>query len=157
MRWLECLLRVLPVWLAAAWAMSLSTLGLFVVPMLFSNLPSPALAGTIAGHLFSVQTGISVACALGSLLLLRARPAGVTDHGAHSALLLAGALLALLVEFGAAPHIRAHDDLALWHGLATGMYFVQWLCALVVFGRYAKRCASAAEMAVNTGGGAQAP
>jgi len=154
--WSERMLQVLSVWLAAVWAMSLSVLGLFVVPMLFANMPSPALAGAMAGHLFSVQTGISVACALGSLLLLRARAGAVSAHGGHSAVLLAGALLALLVEFGAAPHIRAHEDLAFWHSLATCMYFVQWLCALVVFGRYANRCVSAADTVVSAGGGTDA-
>jgi hypothetical protein len=50
-------------------------------------------------------------------------------------LTLAGALLALLVEFGVSPHIVARDNLALWHGLGSAMYFAQWVCALLVFGK----------------------
>ena len=144
--------RALPIWLAAAWTMSLSTLGLFVVPMLFAHLPTPAQAGVMAGYLFSTQTAISVVCALGSLLLIRSRQASVesaaesaTESGAESTfaldslLLLAGALLALLVEFGVSPHIRAHDNLPFWHGLGSGMYLLQWLCSLWFFGRVSSR------------------
>ena len=141
-KWPDRFLRALPIWLAAAWCMSLTTLGFFVVPMLFANLPSPAMAGAVAGQLFSVQTGISVACSIAILLLLR-RGAASEDtpssaHGGASVVLLAGALLALLVEFGVAPHIRAHDNLPLWHGLGSAMYALQWLCSLLTFGRYAK-------------------
>jgi len=52
-------------------------------------------------------------------------------------LCLAGALLALLVEFGVSPHIVARDNLRLWHGVGTAMYFAQWLCALAAFGKLA--------------------
>ena len=37
----------LPLWIAAAWAMSLSMLGFLVVPMLFVHLPTPAMAGAM--------------------------------------------------------------------------------------------------------------
>ena len=38
-------------------------------------------------------------------------------------------LLALLVEFGVAPRIVARENLKLWHGVGSGMYLAQWLCA----------------------------
>jgi len=132
-------LRSLPLWLAAAWAMSLSTLGFFVVPMLFARLPSPALAGSMAAQLFSVQTGISTVCALVLVILMRADRLAPAESvkPACTMLALAGALLALLVEFGVSPHIVARDNLRLWHGVGSAMYFVQWLCALLVFGKLA--------------------
>lgn len=132
-------LRSLPLWLAAAWAMSLSTLGCFVVPMLFANLPSPAMAGGMAAKLFAVQTGVSVVCALVLLMTLRSEKLApvATVIPSCTMLALAGALLALLVEFGVSPHIVARDNLALWHGLGTAMYVVQWICALLVFGKLA--------------------
>jgi hypothetical protein len=43
----------------------------------------------------------------------------------------------LLVEFAVAPHIVARDNLALWHRVGSAMYFAQWVCALVVFGKLA--------------------
>ena len=132
-------LRSLPLWMAAAWAMSLTTLGFFVVPMLFANLPSPAIAGNMAAKLFAAQTGISAVCALVLLMTFRSEklaPAAVVISSC-TLLALAGALLALLVEFGVSPHIVARDNLALWHGLGTAMYFAQWVCALLVFGKLA--------------------
>ena len=132
-------LRSLPLWMAAAWAMSLTTLGFFVVPMLFANLPSPAIAGGMAARLFAAQTGISVVCALVLLMTFRSEklaPAA-TVIPSCTMLALAGALLALLVELGVSPHIVARDNLALWHSLGTAMYFAQWICALMVFGKLA--------------------
>ena len=132
-------LGTLPLWLGAAWAMSLSTLGFFVVPMLFANLPSPAIAGGMAARLFAAQTVISVVCVLVMLMTFRSEKLAPAAKVVPSCtmLALAGALLALLVEFGVSPHIVARDNLALWHGLGTAMYFAQWFCALMVFGKLA--------------------
>jgi hypothetical protein len=47
-------------------------------------------------------------------------------------------LLALLAEYGVAPRIVAHDNLALWHRVGSGMYLVQWLCAAAVLGKLAR-------------------
>jgi hypothetical protein len=133
------MLRSLPLWLAAAWAMSLTTLGFFVVPMLFANLPSSAIAGGMAAKLFAVQTSVSVVCALVLLMTSRSEKLAPSAHVVPSCAMfsLAGALLALLVEFGVSPHIVARDNLALWHTLGSAMYFAQWVCALVVFGKLA--------------------
>ena len=45
---------------------------------------------------------------------------------------LAGLLLALLLEFAVAPRIVARENLRLWHGMGTGLYALQWACALTV-------------------------
>ncbi len=134
-------MRHLPVWVAALWWGSLSTVGFFVVPMLFAHLPTPAMAGNMAAKLFSVQTAISTVCGLVLLMLFRSNKALALVDVAQSATLfvVGGVLLALLVEFGVTPHIVARDNLALWHGVGTGMYVVQWVCAAVVFGKLAKR------------------
>jgi hypothetical protein len=117
--------------------MSLTTLGFFVVPMLFVNLPSPAIAGGMAAKLFAVQTGVSVVCALVLLLTFRSEKLAPIARVIPSCtfLALAGALLALLAEFGVSPHIVARDNLALWHRIGSAMYFAQWVCALAVFGK----------------------
>lgn len=143
-------LHSLPLWLAAAWAMSLTTLGLFVVPMLFANLPSPAIAGAMAARLFSAQTGISTVCALVLLMTFRSEKLASSARliPACTLLALAGVLLALLVEFGVAPRILARDNLALWHGVGSAMYLAQWVCALLVFGKLAHAAGAAP-----TGGG----
>lgn len=130
MRW-TALRDALPLLAVTVWWSSLTLLGGFVVPMLFAHLPSPAIAGNMAAKLFSGQTAISTACALGALVALRDRrvraPAGL--GAALAPWLLGGALLALLVEFGVAPHIVARDNLRLWHSVASAMYLFQWLCA----------------------------
>ena len=133
-------MRHLPVWLAALWWGSLTTLGFFVVPMLFANLATPAMAGNMAAKLFSAQTYISAACGLLILLTFGSKRPLVPENTAQSATLfvVGGVLLALLVEFGVAPRIVARENLALWHGLGSAMYLVQWLCAGVVFGKLAR-------------------
>jgi uncharacterized membrane protein len=108
--------------------------------MLFAHLPTPAMAGTMAAKLFTVQTWISVVCGMSLLLLFRSnRPLVPVETARAATLFVAGGiLLALLVEFAVAPHIVARDNLALWHRVGSGMYFVQWVCALVVFSKLAK-------------------
>ena len=127
-------MRQLPVWLAAAWAMSLSMLGLLVVPMLFVHLPTPAMAGQMAAKLFSAQTWISVACGAMLLIAFRSNRRLVSVESAQAATLfvVGGVLLALIVELAIAPRIVARENLALWHRLGTGLFVVQWICALVV-------------------------
>jgi len=134
------LLHTLPLWLAAAWWGSLTTLGFFVVPMLFIHLPELAMAGRMAAKLFSVQTQVSAACGLGLLLFSRSNKATALVERTQAAMvfIVAGMLLALLLEYGVAPHIVARDNLALWHRVGSVMYFFQWVCAGVVFGKLAR-------------------
>jgi hypothetical protein len=119
---------------AALWWGSLGAIGFLAVPLLFANAASPAVAGNLAGHLFSGQSWLSLAC--GIVLLMSARNAEGTPtlgwgRGAVG-FVLAGMLVALLQEFAIAPRILARENLALWHGAGTAAYAVQWLCALVV-------------------------
>ena len=134
-------MRSLPLWAAALWWGSLTTVGFFVVPMLFAHLPTPAMAGAMAGKLFAAQTAVSVICCLVLLMVFRANQALVPVEIAQSATLfvVGGILLALLVEFGVSPRIIARDNLALWHRVGTGMYLAQWVCAGVVFGKLSLR------------------
>ena len=131
------LLPKLFVWVAALWWGSLTTLGFDVVPMLFAHLPTPAMAGNMAGKLFSFQTWVTVVCGL--LLLLASRSnqplALVGEAQAATFFIVLGMLLALLTEFAVAPHIVARDNLRLWHSLGTGFYVLQWVCAGMTFRR----------------------
>lgn len=133
--------RTLPLWVCAAWWGSLTTVGFFVVPMLFVYLPSPAMAGSVAAKLFSAQTAISTVCGLVLLIMFRSdRPLAHVDTAQAATLfVVAGVLLALLVEFGVSPRILTRDNLALWHKVGTAMYVVQWICASFVFGKLAKQ------------------
>ncbi|WP_397406675.1 DUF4149 domain-containing protein [Polaromonas sp.] len=121
--------------LAALWWGSLSGLGFVVVPMLFVHLPSPAAAGAMAAKLFTAQTWLSVACAMLLLLALNKKESPALSPSVRAAMkfIVAGLLLAVLVEFGVAPRIvNARADggnLRLWHGLGSAMYLAQWLAA----------------------------
>jgi hypothetical protein len=120
--------------LAALWWGSLSGLGFVVVPMLFTHLGSPAEAGALAAKLFSAQTWLSVVCAMLLLMLLNQRDGAevVPDARAAMAWVVAGMLLALLLEFGVAAKIvnarASGGNLRLWHGLGSAMCLGQWLC-----------------------------
>ena len=117
----------LQIFLAALWWGSLTTVGFMVVPMLFMHLETPAIAGQMAGKLFSAQTWLAVAC--GILLLLAAKRQNLSQTHAPSPWVIAGMLLALLIELAVKPHIMARDNLALWHNLGSAFYVLQWLFA----------------------------
>lgn len=128
----------LPLWAAALWWGSLTTIGFLVVPLLFAYLPTPAMAGSMAARLFTAQTWVSVVCALLLLLVSRSRAVEDEDETSLQAVRLyvvGGLLLALLVEFGVAPRIVARENLALWHRVGSAMYFLQWGCAAVTLWR----------------------
>jgi hypothetical protein len=117
----------LQIFLAALWWASLTTVGFMVVPMLFMHLETPAIAGQMAGKLFSAQTWLAVTC--GILLLLAAKRQNTDKAHAPSPWVIAGMLLALLIELAVKPHIMARDNLALWHNLGSAFYVLQWVCA----------------------------
>ena len=117
----------LQTFLAALWWASLTTVGFMVVPMLFMHLETPAIAGQMAAKLFSAQTWLALAC--GVLLLLAAKRQNLDQTHTPSPWVLAGMLLALLIELAVKPHIMARDNLVLWHNLGSAFYMLQWLCA----------------------------
>ena len=121
--------------MAALWWGSLTGLGFVVVPMLFKFMPGPAAAGAMAAKLFTAQTWLSIACAMFVLLVFNQKEAPAHDSRAQTAIkfVVAGLLLAVLVEFGVAPLIvNARADggnLKFWHGLGSVMYVGQWVCS----------------------------
>ncbi|WP_211458813.1 DUF4149 domain-containing protein [Comamonas sp. PE63] len=128
-----------PVFFAALWWGSLSAIGFVAVPMLFAHLPTPALAGFMAAKLFAAQTWISIACCALLLVFSKRKHAEKLEQWAQTAIgfVIAGMLLALLVQYGVSPKIVARENLKLWHSVGTGMYALQWLCAAIVLWRVA--------------------
>lgn len=133
-------MRAWPLWVAALWWGSLTTVGFGVVPLLFAHLPQKALAGNMAAHLFSVQAMVSTV--LGIALLAATVMGSAADLSARArraqGFVLAGVLLALLVEFAVAPRIVARANLPLWHSVGSAMWLLQWLCAAITFWRMAR-------------------
>jgi hypothetical protein len=99
----------------------------------------------MAARLFSAQTWLSCACAL-LLLMSVSRSESYTLAAWSQALMrpvVAGLLLALLLELAVAPRIVAAraegQSLRLWHGLGSAMLVLQWLSAGAAFWRLARR------------------
>ena len=142
--------------LAALWWGSLTGLGFVVVPLLFTHMPSPAAAGAMAAKLFTAQTWIGIACAMLLLLVSNKKYALAPVLPAQPAIkfIVAGLLLAVLVEFGVAPRIvNARADggnLRLWHGLGSVMYLGQWLCAGLALWRLGAQAATVTAKAQST-------
>lgn len=124
----------LPVFAAALWWGSLTTMGFVVVPLLFTHLATPALAGQTAARLFSAQAWITLGCGVALLMASRqpGEPARLDWAGGALVFVLGGVLLSLFAEFAIAPRIVARDNLRLWHSVGTAMYVLQWICAAVV-------------------------
>ncbi|MEQ6436047.1 DUF4149 domain-containing protein [Comamonas sp. w2-DMI] len=129
----------LPFFFAALWWGSLSAIGFVAVPLLFVHLPTPAMAGYMAARLFAAQTWISIACCALLLVFSKQKKAEKMREWAQAAIgfVIAGLLLALLVQYGVSPRIVARENLRLWHGVGTAMYALQWICAALVLWRLA--------------------
>lgn len=137
------LLQRLPVLIAALWWGGITALSFVAVPMLFTQLGNPALAGGVAARLFAFQSHAGLLLGLALLVILRrgteegGRPDGptITTLG----FVLFAMLLALLQQYGVAHNIvtarASGGNLRLWHGLGTAMVFGQWVCAAVVLWR----------------------
>ena len=71
-------------------------------------------------------------------------PVAVANALDARSFVLAGMVLALLLEFAVAPRIVARINLPLWHAVGSLMLLLQWLCAAVVFWRLVRpACAPA--------------
>jgi hypothetical protein len=119
---------------AALWWGSLSVIGFVAVPLLFRNAPSVAVAGLLASKLFQAQAWLSLVCGIVVLMGARDEEGTATMGWARGAVgfVLVAMLCALLQEFAVAPRILARQNLAFWHGLGTGLYAAQWICAAVL-------------------------
>ena len=131
-------------WVGAMWG-----IGYIVAPVLFSRLGDRALAGLIAGKLFSLIAWVGIACAIYLLLFRMVRyGGGVFKQGVFWIVLL---MLALVCagEFGIQPIMASlkeealpkqvmesvlRDRFAAWHGVSSVLYIIQSLlgAALVV-------------------------
>ncbi len=129
----------LPLFAAALWWGSLTTLGFVVVPLLFMQLATPAIAGNMAAKLFAVQTWVSLGCGVLLMVLLQSKARKVKSEWLKYALFFVafGMLLAALNEFAVSPRIVARENLKLWHGVGSAMYLVQWVCSAAVLWKLA--------------------
>ena len=122
-------------WVGGMWA-----IGFIVAPVLFATLPDRALAGLLAGKLFSLIAWVGIACAIYLIVYRPARDgAGALRQGLFWTALL---MLVLVIcgEFGVQPVLAALKEQALpkqvmesvlcdrfatWRGVASGLYVIQ--------------------------------
>ena len=136
----------LQLFLAALWWGSLTVVGGVVVPTLFAWVEPKALAGQLAARLFSAECWIGL---VSGLLLILAGRRTATGVYRPSAWVLLAMLAALLLEVAVAPRIVARENLALWHGVGTALYLVQWLAIGRWLWSWALRQALPSESAVD--------
>jgi MFS family permease len=135
--------------LATLWVGGMWAIGYIVAPVLFSRLGDRALAGLIAGKLFSLIAWIGIASAVYLLVYRTVRNgSAVFRQGVFWIVLL---MLALVCagEFGIQPIMAAlkeealpkqvmesvlRDRFAAWHGVSSVLYIIQSLlgAAMVV-------------------------
>lgn len=128
--------KIWAVWIAATWWVSLLTVGLLVVPLLFRFLPTPAIAGYIAAQLFAVQTWLSLACGICLLFWFIKKPLPLVPFDYFAIILIvSGLLAAIVVQWFIAPRIVLRQDLVLWHRLGTIGMAIHAICAVGVFWR----------------------
>jgi uncharacterized membrane protein YhaH (DUF805 family) len=135
-------------WLAiTAWVGSLWAIGLMAAPTLFHYLPDHALAGSIAGRLFTYVALIGLACA-GYLLLFRlVRFGGHVLRQAFFWIVLVMLLLTLAGQFGVQPILATlsqealphevmesvfRDRFATWHGVASVIYLIECVLGAIL-------------------------
>jgi hypothetical protein len=122
-------------WVGGMWAV-----GLVVAPLLFARLGDRALAGLMAGKLFSVVAWTGIACATYLIVYRCARFRGACLGQGFFWVALAMLALTLTGEFGVQPLLAAlkaqalpkevmesvlRDRFMTWHGVASVLYLVQ--------------------------------
>ena len=125
--------------LTVLWIGSLWTIGYIVAPTLFQVLEDRALAGMIAGRLFTIESYLGLVCG-GVLLLLEFfnRPPGRWVTG-RMGLLLAMLGLIVIGQFVLQPlmaelklqGLSQSPEFARWHGIAAMLYLLNSLLGLI--------------------------
>ena len=134
---------VLTLWVGALW-----TVGYIVAPALFAHFGDPAVAGAMAGRLFTLVTWISLASAAVLLALYAWRREGLRLR-AWLALSAAGLLAASqfavrpLMESARLPDGSAGPGFGAWHGVSQGLYLAASLVALALVVASTRRRAQA--------------
>jgi hypothetical protein len=124
---------------ATLWVGALWTVGYLVAPLLFATLSDTALAGSLAGKLFSWVAYIGLGCAAYMLLFRIMRFGGGAFRHGITWVVIVMLLLTAVGQFGVGPVLAALKDRALpaevmasvfrdrfaaWHGVASVLYVI---------------------------------
>jgi len=129
-------------WVGGLWA-----IGYLVAPTLFYTLADRALAGSLAGKLFTLIAYAGIGCAIYVLLFRIARFGGACFKQGIFWIALVMLLLTLAGEYGVQPILAGlkHQALpqeavesifrsrfAAWHGVASALYVIQSVLGLLL-------------------------
>jgi hypothetical protein len=138
----------LTLWIGGLWA-----IGGLVAPTLFHSVPERAMAGALAGKLFTLMAYVGIGCALYLLVFRLARFGGASfKHGIFwIVLVLLG--LTLLGEFGVQPVLASlkhqalpkevmesvlRDRFSAWHGVASVLYVIESVLGMLLVWLHAR-------------------
>lgn len=137
----------------ALWVVGTWIVGYLVAPVLFATIPERALAGQVAGVLFSRMAAIGIGCAIVLLAMMAYAPRGAVPwrrsvYAWSVLLMLACTIFNLAVAqpqiaaLKAAGWPRTTSDganlFAIWHAVSASVYLLQsllGLAALLTWGR----------------------
>jgi hypothetical protein len=138
----------LTLWIGGLWAV-----GYLVAPTLFYTLADRALAGMVAGKLFTLIAYVGIACAVYLLLYRLVRFGGASFKHAIFWIVLVLLVLTLAGEFGVQPILASLKDQALpkgvmesvfrdrfaaWHGVASVLYLIQSVLGILLVWLHAR-------------------
>jgi len=127
---------------SAAWVGGMCVVGYLVTPVLFQGIPDKALAGVVAGKIFSVMAIIGMVCAIYLLLYQFSQQGKQALRQVVFWLVLVMLLLTLLGYFGIQPLLADLKTQALpayvmesafaerfrfWHGASSVIFLIQSL------------------------------
>lgn len=127
------------------WVGGLFAIGFLVAPVLFAQLPDHALAGNLAGTLFTLMALVGFVCGGYLILFLLMRHGLRTFKSGVFWIVLLMLVLNAAGHFGIQPIIAQlkadalprqvmesalRDRFAAWHGISSGLYLIQSLLGL---------------------------
>lgn len=137
----------LAILVSTAWVGGMCVVGYLVTPVLFQGIPDKALAGVVAGKIFSVMAIMGMVCAVYLLLYQFMRQGKQVLRQVVFWLVLVMLLFTLLGHFGIQPLLADLKTQALpayvmeslfadrfkfWHGAASVIFLVQSLLGAVL-------------------------
>lgn len=129
------------------WVGGMLAIGYLVAPVMFQQVTDRALAGTVAGELFSLFAWVGLACGIYLLGFMRVRKGARAMQSQIFWVVLIMMVLVIAGKFGVQPVLAQlkHDALPmpvmestlrqrfiLWHGISSGLFLVQSLFGIVL-------------------------
>lgn len=145
---------LLALWAVTLWVGGLFAIGYLAAPVLFYQLDDRALAGLLAGRMFTYIAYVGMVCGLYLLLhrLVRHGGAALKQGFFWTALLML--LLALGQRYGIQPIMEGlkaqawpqdvmqslfRDRFQTWHGISSAVYLIQSLLGLALVAKFSSR------------------